>query len=200
MKRAPLFWAGVAFVTIAAAYARRVVATPSAPDETPGVGDIFGGIFIPEITIQAHSKDADTLARTAWGEARNQGAAGMQAVMNSVMNRRAISARTIAPDWWGETITEICIKSVEKSGRLYFQYAAWDPTGPNRAHMMAVTPDDTMFAVALDLALRAVRGELPDITGGATHYYANYIPAPAWTEGATQTAQYGRHLFFKNVA
>lgn len=197
MNKNPLFWAGVAFVTMAAAYARKANAAVTDPDVTP---DIFGGIFIPEITIQGISRDATALARTAYGEARSQGAAGMQAVINSVMNRRAISARTVTPDWWGETVYEICTKFVERNGQRYYQYAAWDPRGPNLPVMMAATPDEPAYATALELALRAVRGELPDVTGGATHYYANYIAPPEWTEGATQTAQFGRHLFFRNVA
>lgn len=200
MNRAPLFWAGVSFLAVAIAYSRKASAsTGGGPDATPGL-DLFGGLFIPEINIQAQSRAANILAQTAWGEARGQGLAGMQAVINSVMNRAAVSARTVTVDWWGETVEQICTMSKVKNGIRYYQYAAWDPAGPNLAQMRAVTPDDVNYAIALDLAVRALRGELPDVTGGATHYYANYISAPEWTLGATQTAQFGRHVFFKNVA
>lgn len=39
----------------------------------------------------------------------------------------------------------------------------------------------------------------PDPTGGATHYYADSIPAPAWAAQATACGKFGRQLFFRNV-
>ena len=40
-------------------------------------------------------------------------------------------------------------------------------------------------------------GEIADPTGGADHYYADYIAAPKWARGRTPTARIGRHLFFR---
>ena len=45
---------------------------------------------------------ADTLARTLWGEARNQGQCGMAAVAHVVLNRAA------HPRWWGHDIISVC--------------------------------------------------------------------------------------------
>ncbi len=50
------------------------------------------------------------------------------------------------------------------------------------------------------VAMTVIRGEVPDPTGGATHYYATTMPRPpAWVKGATFTVQIGAHRFYRNV-
>ena len=45
-----------------------------------------------------------------------------------------------------------------------------------------------------------ISGAEPDITEGATHYYATTMSKPpAWAAKATQTLRLGNHLFFKDV-
>jgi len=124
----------------------------------------------------------DVLARTAWGEARSEGAAGMQAVLNVIMNRARIGG------WWGDDPVEVATKP--------WQFSAWNKNDPNRGRLLSVTTADPKFREALALAARAVAGTLPDITGGATHYYADYIAKPTWAAKMTKTATIGRHLFY----
>ena len=52
------------------------------------------------------------------------------------------------------------------------------------------------FAACLDAAKRVMAGEIADPTGGADHYYADYIAAPKWARGRP-TTRIGRHLFFR---
>lgn len=132
-------------------------------------------------------RDVDILARTAWGEARGEGAKGMQAVLNVIVNRHRARA------WYsGATLADTALKK--------FQFSAWNENDPNRDKVEAVTIDDPAFRVALGLARAAVAGNLRDITGGATHYYAHYINPPNWTDRAIKTAEIGDHIFFKGVA
>ena len=132
-------------------------------------------------------RDIDVLARTIWGEARGEGRSGMEAVAAVVMNRFRSAAWYSAP-----TVAGVAMKR--------FQFSAWNPNDPNHDKLINVTKDDPDFALAMNIAHDAIYGRGDDPTDGATHYYANYINPPNWTQGATQTAQIGQHLFFKGVA
>lgn len=124
----------------------------------------------------------DTIARTAWGEARNQGARGMQAVINVILNRAA------HPGWWGSDPVSVC--------RAPWQFSCWNFADPNRAALMAVCDRDPEFSTALILARQALAGNLVDITGGADSYYAAGTPVPDWTASAWFTRQIGAHIFY----
>jgi len=126
-------------------------------------------------------KDIDLLARTAWGEARGEGVRGMQAVMNVIMNRAKQGG------WWGDSIETVVKKRL--------QFSAWNENDPNRERMLTVNESDPWFRAALDLAKIAVRGELADITGGATHYHTTSIN-PTWADASKVTAQIGNHVFY----
>lgn len=141
--------------------------------------------------------DATVLARTLWGEARSQGEEGMRAVCNVIQNRAA------TPGWWGDNIRDVCLDHVvEKSGRVVYQFSSWNTFDPQAPKMRGSAEiNDASYTIADSLALRAVTGRLPDITGGADHYYAEYIPVPKWAIGKTPTFVYGtsgdRHFFYK---
>ncbi|MBU0860121.1 MAG: cell wall hydrolase [Alphaproteobacteria bacterium] len=131
--------------------------------------------------------EADTLARTIWGEARGEGTAGMQAVAAVVMNRVQV-ARERGTYWWGNSIVQVCQKP--------YQFSCWNRDDANFRKVLAVDLRDRHFAAALQIARRAVAGRLDDPTGGATHYHAAGI-SPAWIKGETQTAAIGRHIFYR---
>ncbi|WP_020398985.1 cell wall hydrolase [Kordiimonas gwangyangensis] len=132
-------------------------------------------------------------ARIAWGEARDQGRDGMQAVLNTIDNRTRMDLfNDNRDDWWGEGYANVATKAA--------QYSAYNENDPNRAKLEAVTDADPIFAEAVELASLMVRGQLPDLTGGATHYHNNKIKPPFWTKNATVTAIIGNHIFYKGVA
>lgn len=133
--------------------------------------------------------DKRVLAQTMWGEARGEGYAGMQAVANVVMNRFKIAADSPAKArQFGRTIEEICKKP--------YQFSAWNSNDPNFSKMINLSENDPQFRDALEIAERALRGTLPDITGGADHYHT-YNVSPSWSQGETVIAQIGSHNFFK---
>lgn len=133
------------------------------------------------------SRDVDVLARTVWGEARNGGYRGMQAVANVVVNRLKLSRKNPRLRW-GQTIADVCLAPL--------QFSAWNRNDPNRPRMEKVTTADANFRTAMDVAQKAVRGELPDITNGADHYHTNGV-TPSWSKGERVVANVTGHKFFK---
>lgn len=131
------------------------------------------------------NKDTEFAARVAWGEARNQGVEGLQAVLNVMVNRTKQRGR---PDTIGAV------------ARQRFQFSAYNDNDPNKTKLLAVDETNPEFVSALRLARQASAGDLPDITGGATHYHTRQIAAPYWADGATITARIGDHIFYKDVA
>lgn len=129
--------------------------------------------------------DQEIVAKTLWGEARGEGHEGMQAVCNVIQNR--VNSGIY---WWGSTFRTVCLAS--------FQFSCWLSGDPNRAKLLAVTQDDPQYADAISIASESMAGNLPDITGGATSYYANSMPEPpSWAEGLSPTAVIGNQSFFK---
>jgi spore germination cell wall hydrolase CwlJ-like protein len=127
------------------------------------------------------AQEVDILARTIWGEARGEGANGMQAVANVIVNRAN------APSWWGTNIVDVCLKD--------YQFSVWNQNDPNYRLVTNVTASDPMFKKALEIAARAVAGTLPDITGGATHYHTTAIN-PSWASSLGVTRVIGAHKFY----
>jgi spore germination cell wall hydrolase CwlJ-like protein len=123
--------------------------------------------------------------RTIYGEARGEGAAGMDAVAFVLLNR-------LSDGRWGKTLAAVCLAA--------FQFSCWNTADPNRVAMAKLEDGDP----ALDQAREALScaGSGVDPTLGATHYVTAAVleqGAPAWVSGATRTVQIGNHVFFKDV-
>ena len=131
--------------------------------------------------------EIDTLARTLWGEARGEGAAGMEAVAAVIVNRLRIS-REKGTLWWGNSMIQICQKP--------FQFSCWNKDDPNYAKLLAISADSPEFVTATRIARRAVLNLLPDPTGGATHYHAAGS-SPYWVGNEKPVAVVGRHIFYR---
>ncbi|GAA4475619.1 cell wall hydrolase [Gluconacetobacter asukensis] len=129
------------------------------------------------------SAGADIAARTAWAEARGEGIAGMQAVLNVIANRAA------RPGWWGHDIASVC--------QAPHQFSCWLPGDPNGPEARAVTDDDPLFRSALSMAGRAASGDLPDLTRGSDSYYATTSTRPLWAAGRVPQIIIGHHAFFR---
>jgi len=148
------------------------------------------------VTIQ----DQVILALTAWRENRGGGTAGMQSVMNVVLNRAAKH---------GQSPYTVCT--------THEQFTSINPpsTMTVAATETGLWPSDTdpQWQTALQMAQRADAGTLPDVTGGATLYYAPAaIPGPmdytlpsgasisfpqGWNRAAvTYTATVANQVFF----
>ncbi|MHC8493632.1 cell wall hydrolase [Thalassospira sp. SM2505] len=128
------------------------------------------------------SQEVDVIARTIWGEARGEGERGMQAVANVIMNRAKKGG------WWGNSPVEVCLKPA--------QFSAWNRNDPNFDLARKVTTQDPQFRIALTIAGKAVAGTLPDITGGATHYFNPNVVLPSWASALTSLGDIGNHRFY----
>lgn len=130
--------------------------------------------------------DIDTAVRTMYGECRGESALGQRAVAHVIINRWK------KPCWWSKpdhTIQSVCLAP--------YQFSCWLKSDPNRVKMLALSKDDPTYLKLKMNFLQALREE--DVTKGATHYYAKYIPAPKWVATATKTFEEGVHLFYKDV-
>ncbi len=132
--------------------------------------------------------DQDVLARTCWGEARNQGYIGLEAVACVVMNRVALPNH---PHFGNGDITACC--------KAPWQFSSWNDNDPNLPKLLAVTADDSVFAECLQIAQDAIDGNLVDPTNGATFYQVLGTNA-TWAIGQTPCAIIGQHAFYKDIA
>lgn len=123
----------------------------------------------------------ETLALTAWAEARgdfNQGGSSVEeriAVMSVIRNRVA------SPAWWGNHYRTICLKSG--------QFSCWNDNPTDRNHRDLVVlatkvvaggaSGDQLFEETRFLADGIRRGFILDRVGGADHYYAPKAMLPA---------------------
>ncbi|MBQ0931168.1 cell wall hydrolase [Ideonella alba] len=133
--------------------------------------------------------DDDTVARTLWGEARNQGTTGMEAVAHVIFNRQADRR------WRGKGgLAAICLQPA--------QFSCWNAKDPNRRLCLTVDNSDPAFVLAQAAVaqVRAARVADPsaDPTHGATHYHAKGV-LPFWAPAGEHTVTIGQHLFYRNV-
>ena len=133
--------------------------------------------------------DRDILARTLWGEARGESLAGQIAVAWTIRNRVNDGK---AKSWWGEGYAGVCQNP--------YQFSCWNRSDPNFAYLSGAKKIPFReLAQARIAADQVIDGKVSDPTGGATHYYATTIKAPAWAAKAKQTLKLGGHVFFKDV-
>lgn len=149
----------------------------------PSAPSTEGADFYNELAI-------DVLARTLWGEARGEGALGMEAVACVILNRVAVAAARGGSYWWGSDIISVCQKP--------YQFSCWNRSDPNYRKLLELTDKDIHFATALRIARRAVSGTLSDMTKGADHYHAACI-MPSWAKGEIPTLTLKNHIFYKLI-
>lgn len=166
-------------------------------------------LTLAEITVRL--TDMQTLALTAWAEARSKpvlvgrtlkwvpaGTHSRLAVMDIIMNRAAKKYR-------GKTVKEVCLYPG--------QFSCWRPSGGKENHeaLLALARQvlggfpSPLYIETEYLARFAMEGLIKDITNGATHYYSplSMVPrnaVPAWAKGKTPVAEVEGHLFFRDIA
>ena len=125
----------------------------------------------------------DILARVIWGEAEGEGAEGMQAVGNVILNRANIKDKNIP---------EVMFRKDQFS-------AIGDKDRFNS--MINLSPDNPQYIQALEISKKLLAGELDDITNGATHFYN---PNTAnmeldWIKQYPVVTTIGKHTFAKGA-
>lgn len=125
--------------------------------------------------------DLDILARTIYGEARNQPYQGQKAVAHVILNR----VKKYPKD---NTIAKACLR--------HAQFSAWNAGDPNLIKMQLVSTVDKAFREAMRAALESYDED--DFTKGATHYHTKSV-SPPWSKGKTPCLVIQDHLFFNNI-
>ena len=146
----------------------------------------------PSMPIEYSDSDVELLARTLYGEARDQGEEGMTAVGNVVLNR--LNKKS----WYGDSIEEII--------KMPYQFSVFNPeTKPdefeqddNYKATISVTIDDPEYIAAREIALGLLEGKIKDNTGGATHYYNPDEANPSWIDSPKMKSlkKIGDHSFY----
>lgn len=128
--------------------------------------------------------DLDRVVRTVYGEAANEPSTGQQAVAGVVMNRARSS---------GMTPTDVVLARG--------QFEPWSNPAA-RARMEALSPSSSVYQAIASNISPVMRGEAPDPSGGATHFYAPRAQAalgraaPSWDDGSG--TDIGNHRFFRH--
>lgn len=125
----------------------------------------------------------DILARTILGEARGEGASGMAAVAQTILNR---SRSGRFPDDPAKVALQDNQFSVWNNG------AGSGKTNYDRS--------STEYQNALQIVDAVASGSIPDQTNGAL-YYHNPSVSPAWANGVNQygTTRIGNHIFYNGA-
>lgn len=121
----------------------------------------------------AAAHDVQLMARTAYFEARSDGARGMTAVCWVIKNR-------------GGAVRDVVHSPA--------QFSVWNRGGAART--TAIPAGDPHYKMALRAARQVIKGSVRDPTRGATHYHEVSM-RPAWTGAMIRTVRIGRHIFYR---
>lgn len=128
----------------------------------------------PRFTLT--EQDRQDLRKTIAAEAAGEGETGMIAVGNVIRNRAERRGKSLA-----DVVREPN------------QFTGYEVPGPDA---LQILQDPDQVAKIDSIIDRMAAGELPDITGGADHYHANYV-SPDWAGKMPKTAEVGQHLFYR---
>jgi len=128
-------------------------------------------------------EDIFILARTIYGEARNQTAKEQRAVAHVIINRtdKRVGDRD-------HSLAATCLR--------HWQFSAWLESDPNRKKLQGATVASTIFRKCLIAAITAI--DEADFTKGATHYHTKAI-APYWSTGHSPCYEGSDHVFYNTV-
>ena len=128
------------------------------------------------------AEQLECLALNIYWEARSEPVTGQLAVAAVTLNR-------VSHPRYPNDVCEV----VYQSGARGCQFSWWCDGKPDR-------PDEPLaWAKAVEMAFLAASMELPDPTGGALWYHADYVD-PHWARSKLVVARIGRHLFFRDQA
>jgi spore germination cell wall hydrolase CwlJ-like protein len=133
--------------------------------------------------------DRDALIKTIAGEAGSEGPDGQAAVAHVVANR-------LAAGGYGNSVYDIVHAPAAgvnpKQG--YHEFSLWNPVNKGgNLQPQRLDPSSSQYQAIGDIVDRVHNGEIPDPTGGATHYWARSMgdqPPRSWgTWGPLAVAQ-----------
>ena len=153
-------------------------------------------IVIPQSQLpNTPDRSAECLALNMYHEARGQGIAGELAVTAVVLNR-------VNDKRYPNTICEVVEQGPTRASwqdpkvRFPIKHRcqfSWFCDGKSD-----VPRNKKIYNKMFDLADAILGSEISflDITGGATHYHADYV-SPAWAKTKTKTVEIQDHIFYR---
>ena len=120
------------------------------------------------------------LARSIYWEARGKGDTGMEAVANVVMNR-------VGHEGFPNTICGV-VKQGHEQGACQFSW--WCDGRSDDAK------EDESYAIAKEIARKALNRQLKDRTGGALYFHHRRV-VPDWSKAYIRTVEIGEFIFYK---
>lgn len=120
------------------------------------------------------------LSRTIYWEAKGEGAAGMEAIANVVMNR-------LRHEGFPNTICEVVRQGRERGA---CQFSWWCDGRADDAE------ENKSYALAKEIARKALNRQLTDRTGGALYFHQRKA-TPKWSTEYIKTVEVGEHVFYK---
>ncbi|MGO4409971.1 MULTISPECIES: cell wall hydrolase [unclassified Brevundimonas] len=127
------------------------------------------------------SRDLDCLTKAAYYEARGEGADGMKAVAQVVLNRARHPA-------FPNTVCAVVFQGSNRSTGCQFSFTC------NGAMRGAV--NRTAWNRARDVASKALSGQVYAAVGNATHFHTTGV-SPSWRNSLVKVNQVGSHLFYR---
>lgn len=124
-------------------------------------------------------RDIDCLSQAIYFEARGEGAEGMKAVAQVILNRVRHPA-------FPKSVCGVVYQGVAE-GACQFSFAC---EGRHAA------PADAAWAEARTIAGRALAGHVMAEVGNATHFHATRV-APDWRDSLLKVVQIGSHIFYR---
>ena len=160
-----------------------------------GVETLLLGLILSVSQPSISDRSAECLALNMYHEARGQGIAGELAVTAVVLNR--VNDKRY-PDTICEVVEEGPTRASWKDPKVRYPIKnrcqfSWFCDGKSD------TPrNKKIYNRMYGLADAILTNDLPfiDITGGATHYHADYV-SPAWAKTKTKTVEIQDHIFYR---
>ena len=120
------------------------------------------------------------LSRTIYWEARGERATGMEAIANVVMNR-------LGHQGFPKTICKVVMQGREQGA---CQFSWWCDGRTDDAK------EDKSYAIAKEIARKALNRQLTDRTGGALYFHQRRA-TPSWSNKYIKTVEVGEVVFYK---
>lgn len=120
------------------------------------------------------------LARAVYFEARSESELGQMAVAQVILNR-------VRDPAYPKTICGVVYQGAHRPNSCQFSFACdGEPDQPTTRKQ---------WAMAQQIAQRAMDGNNVQIVAAATHYHADYVK-PKWSNSLRKIVQIGRHIFY----
>lgn len=145
-----------------------------------------------------YALSADKLiALCGYGEASDEGAYGMMAVINVIRNRAKDPGQFANPSILSQTgsVWHAVILAPNQFSPFNTGTSARTKMESMAASFDSLVNTNSALAQAYQLAQMLFMGTLEDNTSGATYFHATYV-SPAWAQTIPFIGQIGTHLFY----